>query len=303
MLSKNLKSSVFRHHSLLLPSINGIRLYNYSNNNDPRFFARNIAKYGPYVTAPLILVWKWKPVSIFLTKLPVIGKAFPLLISLPVSLYAYTMFYGFNFAASLVSLLFIHELGHALAMKRFGIPVSSITFIPFLGAVTSMTNASFVGEREKSLIALSGPLLGSLACLPILAYGVTHGSLFALAVSNYSLFLNALNLLPVGSLDGGLVAESLDKRAVYLGAGVSIGLLSAFPHNPLIWLLAGTSSWRAFQKYREPANMWWRDDQSGLDRNERFEITWKYLTLLAGVGTLTGVSERLLKKEEFRRDW
>ena len=55
-----------------------------------------------------------------------------------VSVGAYTLLWGWQFAALFVLLLFVHELGHAIALRREGIPTSPILFVPFLGAVIGM---------------------------------------------------------------------------------------------------------------------------------------------------------------------
>ena len=55
-----------------------------------------------------------------------------------VSVGAYTLLWGWRFAALFVVLIFVHELGHALWLKREGIPAGAPVFIPFLGALISM---------------------------------------------------------------------------------------------------------------------------------------------------------------------
>ena len=38
----------------------------------------------------------------------------------------------------MVSLIFVHEMGHVIAMKKLGIKVGAMTFIPFIGAGVQM---------------------------------------------------------------------------------------------------------------------------------------------------------------------
>src|SRR4051812_33932320 len=52
-----------------------------------------------------------------------------------VSIAAYAFIWGWSFAVGFVALLFVHEFGHYLQMRREGLEPGRIVFIPFLGAV------------------------------------------------------------------------------------------------------------------------------------------------------------------------
>ena len=54
--------------------------------------------------------------------------------SMLVSIAAYSLIWGWRFAAGFVLLLLVHELGHVFQLRREGIPASAPMFIPFLGA-------------------------------------------------------------------------------------------------------------------------------------------------------------------------
>ena len=78
-----------------------------------------------------------------------------------VSVAAYAMLFGWTFAAGLVVLLFIHEMGHVIALRREGIKASAPMFIPFLGA---MITSKSLGDNAlaEARVGLAGPILGSL---------------------------------------------------------------------------------------------------------------------------------------------
>ena len=48
---------------------------------------------------------------------------------------AYSAFFGVPYAVGMTSLILIHESGHALTMKKLGIPFSPMVFIPFMVCV------------------------------------------------------------------------------------------------------------------------------------------------------------------------
>src|SRR5437763_1139462 len=84
-----------------------------------------------------------------------------------VSVAAYSLFFGWTFAVGFVVLLFVHELGHVIALRREGIKASAPMFIPFLGAVIS---ARSLGQNvvADARVGLAGPIVGSIdsaACI------------------------------------------------------------------------------------------------------------------------------------------
>jgi hypothetical protein len=54
-----------------------------------------------------------------------------------ISVAAYSLFFGWTFAVGFVILLFVHEMGHVIQLRREGIKASAPMFIPFLGAVVT----------------------------------------------------------------------------------------------------------------------------------------------------------------------
>ena len=163
----------------------------------------------------------------------------------------------------------LHELGHALMARAFGIDTHDITLYP-IGGVASLERMS---ERpaEELLIALAGPavnlaiafLLAPVVALayPLIAHadaltfhlGDGLGLLaakFALLVLASNVGLRLFNLLPAFPSDGGrvlraLLALMMDRvRATEIAAGVGvgmaglIGLLVFVTGNPLILLVA-----------------------------------------------------------------
>ena len=66
------------------------------------------------------------------------GKLGPILLSggtMLLSLAVYAVIFGWRYAAGIIVLLFVHEMGHYIAARQRGLPVGLPTFIPFLGAL------------------------------------------------------------------------------------------------------------------------------------------------------------------------
>jgi len=103
---------------------------------------------------------------------------------------------------SIIVVIFIHELGHAVGMKLAGYRQVKIFFIPLLGAAVSGHQTDPRAVR-KAVISLSGPLPGILIGI-ILAviFGITREEMAGIAAQTF-LLINLFNLLPFHPLDGG----------------------------------------------------------------------------------------------------
>ncbi|MCI0343554.1 MAG: site-2 protease family protein [Planctomycetales bacterium] len=133
------------------------------------------------------------------------------------------LLFRWDMALGLFLLILVHELGHVAAMRRCGLALRGIYFIPFLGAV-SVAKARGRSRGQQAAIALAGPAAGLLSALALYAAWVATGSdhLGALAIA--AAVLNLFNLLPVSPLDGGRVTEAL-ACSVSTGLGLVLGTL------------------------------------------------------------------------------
>ena len=77
-----------------------------------------------------------------------------------VSLGGYALIWGWYFAAGLVGLIFVHELGHYLEARRQGLDVSLPVFIPFLGAYVALRNVPFDPWRNARVATRTGACTG-----------------------------------------------------------------------------------------------------------------------------------------------
>src|SRR5436190_2047647 len=74
-------------------------------------------------------------------------------------------------------LLFVHEMGHVIQLRREGIEASAPMFIPFLGAVVT---AKSLGDdaTAEARVGLAGPVLGTLGALALLPVAIATGEDF-----------------------------------------------------------------------------------------------------------------------------
>jgi Zn-dependent protease len=129
-------------------------------------------------------------------------------------------------AALLVLLVFgcvvLHELGHSLMARRYGIRVRDIVLFPIGG----VARAESIPEdpRQEIAVAIAGPIvnfvIAGVLFAVLAARGVPpHGSGFLIDLAWVNLALGVFNLVPAFPMDGGRILRGmLSLRMPYLDA-------------------------------------------------------------------------------------
>jgi len=167
-----------------------------------------------------------------------------------VSVAAYSLFFGWWFAAGFVALLFVHEMGHVIALRREGIKASAPMFVPFMGAAIFSRS---LGDNAlaEARVGLAGPILGSVGAAAVAAVGELTGSSLLIALAYFGFFINLFNLLPVIPLDGGRAAAAMSPWMWFLGFGVLVALAILNPGNPILLIIvvfAGFQTWHRWNQ-------------------------------------------------------
>jgi Zn-dependent protease len=137
-------------------------------------------------------------------------------LSMFVMIWVYSMFYGWPFAAGFVLLIFVHEMGHVVAAKWVGIPVSAPIFIPFIGAAITMKQNPRDAWTE-ALMAYGGPLAGGLGGWICWWIAMNWDLPWLMAVAAATFVINLFNLIPVPPLDGGRICAAVSPWFWFLG--------------------------------------------------------------------------------------
>ncbi|MGG6313509.1 M50 family metallopeptidase [Paenibacillus macerans] len=111
---------------------------------------------------------------------------------------------------ALFAIVFIHELGHVVAARLFGITVLSVQLLPF-GGVAVMEDTGHLTAGREMAIALAGPLQNVLmigASLALHAARLWDGPFLDYFIQS-NLLIALFNLLPILPLDGGKISQAL----------------------------------------------------------------------------------------------
>lgn len=170
---------------------------------------------------------------------------------------------GIGFILAVFGCVVLHELGHALVARRFGVPTRDITLLPIGGIARLQRMPEHPGQ--ELLVAIAGPLvnvvIGGALALVLWATGdlrlaapgtvadITRGN-FLFNLMWVNIVLVGFNLLPAFPMDGGRVLRALLAfrlsyvKATGIAAGVGqmmamlFGLVGLLAFHPLLIFIA-----------------------------------------------------------------
>lgn len=155
------------------------------------------------------------------------------------SVFVYSLSLGIVFSIGFVAMIFIHEVGHVVALRRKNIPASLPVFIPFLGAAVFAPKLD--DRHDEAYMAYAGPLFGTLGAvgLMLVSLALPHPPVLMIMIVYTALVVNLFNLIPVSPLDGGRVTQAIGPKFVYVGVAVLfiLTLLIRTPGMLLIWMI------------------------------------------------------------------
>jgi len=193
---------------------------------------------------------------------------------------------GIEFTLALISILFVHEMGHFIASRRRGIITSWPYFIPApniigtFGAIIK-SKSPFWNRRDLIEVGAAGPIAGWVVAIAWLLWGLSQSTYlppeaFSLKELGFSMegesilmrlatltlvgpvpegfyyrlteaafagwvgmLVTAINLLPIGQLDGGHILYGLSRRRQFImGRLAMVGLIVLGFQSPMWWFFA-----------------------------------------------------------------
>lgn len=211
-----------------------------SNDSESPWFRRAIGAGG--ALAFLAAKSKWVFAILKMTKLSS-------LLSMLAYTATYALFFGWPYAVGAVAQIFIHESGHAVALKYLNIPYGPAVFIPFMGAVIPMLGRA-KNVKEEAMVAIAGPVFGGAAALGLSLGGILTDNQLLISLADFGYMINLFNMLPLWTLDGARVSGAISKHMLLAGLGGGVYLAYAgIIHNPLFYLILLGGGYTCFQRY------------------------------------------------------
>jgi len=170
----------------------------------------------------------------------------------------YWALYGWWFAIGSVLSIYVHEMGHVVALHRYGIPAGAPMFIPGFGAFIRLKQLH-LEPIQDARVGLAGPLYGLGAALFCYAVYASTGWAAWGAIAHFGAVINMFNLIPVWQLDGARGWRSLAQKQRMIVTGLA-AVLWMLTSETMIFLIAFACGIRLFWP-KDPAP---EPDQTGL---------------------------------------
>ncbi|HEX3464902.1 MAG TPA: site-2 protease family protein [Candidatus Elarobacter sp.] len=157
--------------------------------------------------------------------------------SMFLSVWIYAQWFGgWKIAIVFVLMILVHELGHYLTWRNYGVKAALPLFIPGFGAFVS---APATGTPAQNVAAsLAGPAFGIAAAAVCWGYAFFLGEpslapqmRFWTGCAYIGLFINLFNLIPTPPFDGGAIAGAIDGRLWIIGIALLGGWILFFGHS------------------------------------------------------------------------
>lgn len=210
--------------------------------------------------------------------------------SMIVSIAAYASKWTFSFSVAFVILIFVHEVGHAIAIRAKGLRAGVLVFIPFIGGAVTLKDQPR-SVYDDAQIGLAGPFAGTIASLFALQIFKWTGEPLYLAVAAAGFILNLLNLLPIGMLDGGRISAAITKWMWVIGGAMLLYKTYSQPNPVMVVILLLA----AFQVYASILRE--KDDKSfyEITAGQRIAVAIAYFSLVLILGHQTWMALARLK--------
>ena len=228
-----------------------------------------------------LLLAKFKGLALLLLKVKFLGTALTMLLSVGV----YALIFPLWFAVGIVVLIWVHEMGHVLQLRREGIPASAPMFIPLLGAFVAMKKMPKDALAEAR-VGLAGPVLGTLGGLATLGlYALTQEPVF-LGLAYFNFIINLFNLAPLLPLDGGRAVGAMSLGFQVAGLVMMVALFFVAPIMAFIAVLGLPELWNRWKTRNTPEGRAYYD----IPLRGRVAVGAVYVGLILVLGLLMGAT-------------
>jgi Zn-dependent protease len=209
--------------------------------------------WGGILAVLMAILYYGKYVALLAFKIPALGT----LVTMLVSFGLYAVFFGPWFAAGLLVMIFVHEMGHVFEIRRQGMKATAPLFIPFFGAAIFQRQHAN-SALHQAQIGIAGPIAGTVAAVvAFVLYTVTQQPILLLW-AYLGFFLNLFNMIPIGMLDGGWVLSVASKWFQVFGVVLLVGAAIFLGFSPIVLIIALLSIPTIIDRFRNDSSPYYQ---------------------------------------------
>jgi Zn-dependent protease len=215
--------------------------------------------------------------GLLLLKIPALAT----LVSVLISFAGYAWWQGPAFAAALIAMIFVHEMGHVVEIRRQGMQATAPIFIPFLGAAIFQRSHPTTALKQAQ-IGIAGPIAGTIGATVAFFLFLSTGHQVFLLAAVLGFVLNLFNLIPVWQLDGSWILAPVSKWVYVAGYGLVV-LAVLWLHSVFLIIIAVFGLSSLVQRFREAQNPYY----TSVPARARWALAAAWLGLVVYLGFMT----------------
>jgi Zn-dependent protease len=207
-----------------------------------------------------------------------------------ISVAAWSLIFGPWAAVALVVMIFVHEMGHVVEIRRQGMQATAPIFIPFMGAAIFQRSHP-TDALHQAQIGIAGPIAGTIgATIAFIFFTSTHAPIFLIAAW-FGFFLNLINLIPAGMLDGGWILAPVSKWLLVAGyAVIAFGVFFLHAFSVLLFVIALLGLPMLIARFRNGDSPYY----TSVPATAKWAIGLSWLGLVLYLGFMTLQAESLI---------
>jgi len=222
--------------------------------------------------------------GLLLLKIPALATLFSALVSLGF----YSLAFGPLTAVGLVAMLFVHEMGHVVEIRRQGMQATAPIFIPFLGAAIFQRSHPTTAVKQAQ-VGIAGPIAGTIGATVAFFLYLATGQQVLLLTALIGFGLNLFNMIPVWQLDGSWILAPVSKW-VYVAGYALVVVAILWLHSILLVIVAVLGLSSLVQRFRQAQSPYY----ASVPARARWALGGAWLALVLYLGYMTFQAYALL---------
>jgi Zn-dependent protease len=182
-------------------------------------------------------------------------------------------------SVAIIAMIHLNCQAHSMARRRLGHNCLGVCHLPIFGAM-SMHKGFVLHEKEKFLVAISGPLAGLICTLLFCLYSALLSPIEFGEIAKILIILNLANLLPIALMDGTQICKSIGfsnsafSGYVFLTTGIVASCFLCNYHFVFIFFFL-LCVWEL------KATVFHKSDTRRMNRTEQFMAIMAYSSIIA----------------------